>query len=334
MKVAFVEPHLKIFGGIRRIIELSNRLTDLGVDVTIYHPEGTPCEWLECRARICRSEQLLEEPQEVVIYNDPSPLDFNLVRDVAAQLKVFFVLELYETRLLTGLQPELLLPRHDRTRLVRKSLRAGYEIWTNASWLTEFLERKMGLKSTLLLGGVNHEMFHPGHRSAEEGVIRVLCSGDARPRKGTAVIERAFQIVQQRQPELKLRLSTYHGKGIPQSGMAEVYGAAEIFVEASDQAGWNNPVAEAMACGTATVCTDIGGVRDFAIHDRTALLAPVGDAEGIAAEIERLALDVTLRERLSAAAIAKMQRFQWDDSALRMKQTIEESLDRRGSLRA
>jgi glycosyltransferase involved in cell wall biosynthesis len=333
MKVAFVEPHLKIFGGIRRIIELSNRLTDLGVDVTIYHPEGSPCDWLECRAKVRRSEQLLEERQEVVIYNDPNRQDVGLVRDVAAALKVFFVLELYETRLLTGIQPELLLPRHDRTRLVRKSLRAGYEIWTNASWLTEFLERRMGLASTLLLGGVNHEMFHAGHRTLEPGVIRVLCSGDARPRKGTAVIERAFEIVRDRHPELTLRLSTYHSKGIPQSGMAEVYGASDIFVEASDQAGWNNPVAEAMACGTATVCTDIGGVRDFAQDNETALLAPVGDVAAIAAQIERLALDAELRERLSTAAISKMKKFQWDDSARRMKETIEQTLSAAGAPR-
>jgi hypothetical protein len=29
-KIAFIEPHLKVFGGIRRIVEMANRLSDRG----------------------------------------------------------------------------------------------------------------------------------------------------------------------------------------------------------------------------------------------------------------------------------------------------------------
>jgi hypothetical protein len=60
MRVAFVEPHLKLFGGIRRILELSNRLTDRGVEVTVFHPAGTPCEWMECRAPVRPAKCLLD----------------------------------------------------------------------------------------------------------------------------------------------------------------------------------------------------------------------------------------------------------------------------------
>lgn len=69
-------------------------------------------------------------------------------------------------------------------------------------------------------------------------------------------------------------MDTYCGKGISQEKMAEKYSSADIFVEASWQAGWNNPVAEAMACKVPVVCTDIGGVKDFAFHEKTALLVP------------------------------------------------------------
>ncbi len=97
MKVAFVEPHLKLFGGIRRILELSNRLTARGIEVTVFHPEGTPCEWMECRAQVQPSERLLDTSLDVVIYNDPNPDDFRWVQRAQARLKVFYVLELYET---------------------------------------------------------------------------------------------------------------------------------------------------------------------------------------------------------------------------------------------
>jgi len=40
MKMSFVEPHLELYAGIRRIIELANRLTERGHDVTIFHSDG------------------------------------------------------------------------------------------------------------------------------------------------------------------------------------------------------------------------------------------------------------------------------------------------------
>jgi len=37
MKISFVEPHLKIYGEIRRVIELSNRLTIKEYGFTIFY---------------------------------------------------------------------------------------------------------------------------------------------------------------------------------------------------------------------------------------------------------------------------------------------------------
>ncbi|NIL99633.1 MAG: glycosyltransferase [Acidobacteria bacterium] len=325
MKVAFVEPHLGLFGGIRRILELANRLTDRGVETTVFHPEGTPCEWMECRARVRPSARLLEESQDVVIYNDPNPEDFGLVRRAPARLRVFYVLELYETSLLPGFHPMIYRPRHQRTLYMKRSLKAGYLLLTNATWLTTFLSDRLGLESTLLLGGVNREMFHPVKREPNDG-FRVLCSGDPRPRKGTDDIRAAVELARRSCPEI--RLDTYHGRGVPQHEMARVYGAADLFVEASHQAGWNNPAAEAMACGVPLVCTDIGGVRDFAVHERTALLAPPGDVPAIAAAIVRMVQDDALRGRLVAAGLESIDRFDWDRSADRLIEILERSLAR------
>lgn len=49
MKISFIEPHLKIYGGIRRIIEFANRLAERGHDVTIFHSDGTPCNWINLK---------------------------------------------------------------------------------------------------------------------------------------------------------------------------------------------------------------------------------------------------------------------------------------------
>ena len=323
MKLAFVEPHLGLFGGIRRILELSNRLTDRGVDVSVFHPAGTPCDWMDCRARVKPSQRLLSEPQDVVIYNDPNPQDFNLVRDAETLLRVFYVLELYETKLLPGFHPMIYRPRHQRTLYMKRSLKAGFLLLTNATWLSTFLRERMGLDSTLLFGGVNRDMFHPRERPAND-TFRVLCSGDPRPRKGTRVIREAVDLACREYPGITL--DTYHGRGVPQHEMFEVYTAADLFIEASTQAGWNNPAAEALACGVPLICSDIGGVRDFAVHDRTALLVPPGDAPAMAAAILSMARDAALRERLACAGLEQITRFDWDRSADRLIEILDHSL--------
>ena len=89
MKISFVEPHLKIYGGIRRIIEISNHLTARGHDVTIFHSDGKPREWMECVAKIKSHNELLLENHDVIIYNDPNTTDYELVKKANAKLKVF-----------------------------------------------------------------------------------------------------------------------------------------------------------------------------------------------------------------------------------------------------
>lgn len=327
MRIAFVEPHLGLFGGIRRIVELSNRLTRRGNEVTIYHPAGTPCEWMECRASVRRSAECLGHDHDVVIYNDPNPQDFDLVRRARARLKVFFVLELYETSLLVGFHPSIYRPRHQRTRYMRKSLRASHVKLTNASWLTEWLRERMKLESHLVIGGVNREMFHPVDSPRSDSSWRVLCSGDPRERKGTDTIEQAVEIARREEPTITLE--RYHGRGVAQSEMARTYSAADLFVEASWQAGWNNPVVEAMACGVPVVCSDIGGVRDFAFHERTALLVPPRDPEETARAILRMKRDDALRLGLRERALEQVGRFDWDQSAERMETVLAQELEGR-----
>ena len=132
--------------------------------------------------------------------------------------------------------------------------------------------------------------------------------------------------------EPKLILDTYHGKGIPQEKMAEKYCSADIFVEGSWQVGWNNPVAEAMACKVPVVCTDIGGVKDFAFHEKTALLVLPEDSQAMASAILRLIKDEKLRETLRENAYQHIKTFNWDKSAKRLEEILNSELTRKKDL--
>jgi len=325
MKISFVEPHLKIFGGIRRIIEFSNRLTKGGHDVTIFHSDGRPCEWMECIATVKCCDEVLQESHDVIIYNDPNPVDYQLVKKADAKLKVFYVLELYKKELLKGLNLEIYLPRNKRMLILKKCLRSPYLKLSNATWEKEWLQENMGIDSELVRGGINLQMFHPVSVDKKPGEIRILCSGDPRKRKGTKTILEAFDIARKDEP--RLILDTYHGKGIAQEEMAKKYCSADIFVEASWHAGWNNPVVEAMACKVPVVCTDISGVKDFALNKKTALLVPPENPEVMASAILRLVRDKKLSETLRQNAYNHIRQFSWDKSVERLGEILVSELE-------
>jgi glycosyltransferase involved in cell wall biosynthesis len=318
MRIAFIEPHLELYGGIRRVLEFANRFVERGEDVTVYHPSGEPCAWMECRARVEPGARLSSIEHDVVIFNNPP--DYPLARRARADLKVFYILALYDRERLKRFDPRIFWPRKGRMMALKRCLQLPFLHVSNATWMQRWLRENLGLETELQLGGINRDLFRPVPVKRDPSVFRVLCSGDPREHKGTATIVAAVERVRERIPNVVL--DTYHGLGIPQSEMAQAYCAADLFVDAQWYAGWNNPVVEAMACGVPVVCSDIGGVEDFAFHDETALLAPARDSGALASAIERMATSRELRESLARRALQHVARFDWDDAASRFLELL------------
>ncbi len=324
MKISFIEPHLKTYGGIRRIIELSNRLTKRGHNVTIFHSDGSPCKWMKCIAKIKSYDKVLKEKHDVVIFNDPNPIDHELAKKAKAKLKVFYVLALYKRTLLKGFNPKIYLPWNKNMLYLKKSLQSPYLKLVNSTWMHYWLKKNMGIDSKILIGGVNRKMFHPVKVKKGAGKIRILYSGDPRERKGAETVLKAIEIVKKKEP--RIILDTYHNKGIPQEKMAEKYCSADIFVDGQWYAGWNNPVAEAMACKIPVVCTDIGGVGDFAFDKKTALLVPIEDPKAMASTILKLIRSRRLRKKLRENAYRHIKQFNWDKSAKKLEEILTSEL--------
>jgi glycosyltransferase involved in cell wall biosynthesis len=324
VKISFLEPHLGVFGGIRRVIELSNHLTMRGHQVTIYHSDGSPCKWMKCVASTRSRQEVLDTEHDVLIFNDPNPIDFALAKKARASLKVYYVLELYDTSLLVGIHPKICMPSTQRTLFVRAFLRSPYLKLVNATWLAEWLASNMNIYARPVVGAVNTDMFHPVPVEKRDDVIQILCSGDPRRRKGTETVLQAFEIARAQEP--RLRLDTYFNQGIPQEEMAGKYCSADIFVDAQLQGGWNNPVAEAMACGVPVVCTDIGAVQDFACHGHTALVVPCKEPSSMASAILRLVREQGLAEGIAERAYQHIAQFTWNRSAADLEMILQGEL--------
>ncbi|OPL18163.1 MAG: hypothetical protein AVO35_06570 [Candidatus Aegiribacteria sp. MLS_C] len=95
----------------------------------------------------------------------------------------------------------------------------------------------------------------------------------------------------------------------------------------SEKEGWGLTVIEANACGTPVIASDSEGLRDSVRNGETGILVPHGDLEALAEAMGRIASDSELRSDLGAKGKEWAGNFDWDSTARRMLQVMEETAE-------
>ncbi|CAL9585812.1 glycosyltransferase family 4 protein [Streptomyces sp. enrichment culture] len=106
-------------------------------------------------------------------------------------------------------------------------------------------------------------------------------------------------------------------KGISDAELVDLIRSAEVACVPSLYEGFSLPAAEAMATGTPLVATTGGAIPEVAGRDgETCLAVPPGDADALAAALNRLLGDPELRTRLGAAGRDRvLAKFTWARAA-------------------
>jgi glycosyltransferase involved in cell wall biosynthesis len=177
--------------------------------------------------------------------------------------------------------------------------------------------------------GVDTRLFHPRPAPREAGRIVAVASADS-PLKGISTLLRAvakitterevvLTVVSKPAPggpterlvaELALGDKVRFISGIGDAELADLVASAEIAVVPSLYEGFSLPAVEHMASGTPLVASRTGALPE--VTGDAALLVTPGDPEELAAALRRLLDSERERERLSAAALARVQeRFAW-----------------------
>lgn len=325
MKIAALLPHVEIFGGVRRYLELGNEFVRRGHQFLLYTPEGQPPHWLEFKGEIRPLATAFQENHDIVLCSE-----YSLLNDfIACPAKVKFFY--------------FVLARHP---LEKKVVRLPFRFLANSSGLARYFSRRYGLHCEVAAGGINPALFHPQKREGSQEEFRVLCYGRIyRRRKGIHLVVKAVEKLWKKYPETKLLLFDSPVKGesrdpreilktpvpyeffwnLPQNKMAWLYSQADVFVSAEWRAGWSNPTAEAMACGIAVVCTP-AGTQDFALPGKTALVVRWPLPFLLARQIEKLKKDKTLRSHLAEAGRHQILKFTWEALAARLEDIFNQSL--------
>lgn len=319
MQISFITPHLEIRGANRRIIELSNHLMKKGHKVTIFHSDGTPCKWMRCNADIKSLDEVINQSHQVLILTNRK--NYLIFKKARAKLKIFYILLLFqrEKKYIKGFHPTIFLSYFEHARLFRAVLNNKKVLKVSNSTGLQIELEEEGIKSELLIGGVNQEIFHSIKKTRNFN-WEILCVGDPLDWKGTKYIKEAIKIVKKDEPRIKL--NTYYNKGVPQNKMSEVYNSADIFIDAQLGGGWNNPVSEAMSCKIPVICSDNSGIKDLAFNNRTAIVVPLKNSEKIAEAILRLGKDVRLREKIVENAYKNIIQYTWEKSTKNLEKII------------
>jgi glycosyltransferase involved in cell wall biosynthesis len=313
MRVILLIEHLGLHGGVRRCIELGNALVAAGHEVYIGTEKGEPCTWWPTLPWVYAWDKLPVSSCALALMFGMTSLMRATVERLGARHKAIYLVGVDEQRL-----EEIAVEKSNWLELVTGG---EYHVLCCATWLWDWVRERLNPKAQLLLGGLNRTIFHPVKGARRPGELVLLNSGDNRGREGVACVRKAAEIIKDKYPAAKL--TTYCKKGYPQSEMARVYASAALFLDGQWYAGWANAVIESMACGTPVVCTNIGGVKNFAIDGVSALLVPREDPQAMANAALRLLDDPGLYQLLVKGGLKYSAGFSYAETVRTLEGYIE-----------
>ena len=166
-----------------------------------------------------------------------------------------------------------------------------------------------------------------------DGTANLLFVGRFEERKGLIHLLKAFRVLKEQGEDCRLlvvgagpqereirryiatrRLRDVHLLGrVSDHDKARYFATADIYVSpATGQESFGIVLLEAMAAGTAIVCSDIHGYKGVVRRGEQALLVPPRDRDALVAAISGLVDDPMERARMGASGRERARQFSWE----------------------
>ncbi len=100
----------------------------------------------------------------------------------------------------------------------------------------------------------------------------------------------------------------------------------KFVVNTSAKEGWGLTVIEANACGVPVIASDVPGLRDSVLDERTGLLYEYANVEQLAQKMLLLLRDDVLCSRLASEAMRWAKSFDWERSADAMLEMLQHAI--------
>lgn len=206
----------------------------------------------------------------------------------------------------------------------KAALHASYRLpiihVTIADYLTDIVEKESGIRPIQIYNGINQDIYKviTPINKRNPHTISMICSVEER--KGTLYGLKALRICKQEIPDLQVELfgvsskpkqleswMNYHKAP---KDLTALYNSTAIYFTPSNGEGWALPPAEAMNCGCALVCTNIGGHAAYA-NPQTALLVAPRNPQDMAEKLLTLLQHNEQRIELAEKGNHFIKQFNW-----------------------
>jgi len=348
MKINIILPSfpLRASGGHKIMYEYANRLSRLGHEIVIYHSLYVP--FVKYNMPL-----FLRKIRINTFHNNSKPNWFLFETKVRlktiSKIRNFSIEDgdiLMSTWFSTNFETMKLPDRKGK----KVNLIQGFENWNGhidkvfesyklpiehiviSDYLADMVEKQNGKRPRIIYNAIDSTKFHITEKIENRNPYSISMLYSKLPIKGSDYGIEAFRICKEKYPDLKVTLFSISQRpsNLPNwikffqspPNLIEIYNNSAIFFSPSIGEGWALPPAEAMNCGCALVCTDIGGHATYAINNKTALLVKPQDSVDMAQKLCSLLENTDLRIKFAKQGYEYIKEFTWENSINKMESIL------------
>ena len=350
MKILFILPGIGKHtpgGGSKLVLEYANRIAGRGHDVNILFPKYLNSAISRPRETFIRLKLILSKTQRpewfnlnegvklirVPTLNEKFIPDADVVIATAWETAIFvndyssakgnkFYLFMHYERLPNTLHKD---------NIDYFTFKLPLQKIVISSCLQQTLKAQYNEDSFLINTAVSLEQFYREIGDISNKEKRICMFFNNAVWKGSEYGFKAFELVNSHYKDLKLIVIGNQSPQNPRKDiiseyffrpsddmLRKIFNSCSIFLSPNLREGFGLPAAEAMACGCALVTADNCGCRDYAIHNRTALVSNPGDAKALSAHIKILLDNPPFRNTLSQNGYNHIRQFSLDVSTAQL----------------
>jgi len=322
MRLAVILPHTKLYGGVKRFLELGNIFIDKGHQFYVFTPNGDFPDWFPFKGEVLTFESIAQIELDAIFFTEPRYIP--QILQSKAKRKIFYFVR-----------------GNENLNKIKKH--SEIEFFANSTNMYKLAKKKFRLEAFKAFGGINTKLYQPKPfepRNPDEPFVIMAYGRLSEGRKGTKYVVKACERIYKRNKNIKLVLFdtpvdekmkkaieqfhtnvpyefiTHH----PVDKNPELFRRADVFVAPERKAGWANTSVEAMASGIPVIATT-SGTNDFLEHEKTGLIIR-RNRFSIAKAIKRLMGSEDLRLRLAKAGRQKIEEFDWEVLASRIEKHL------------
>jgi len=330
LRVTYILPKLVIAGGVLSVIQLVNRLILQGIEariVTLFEDPILQNYW-----QILTRPILFKKPAELIKHCPTSDIIVathwttahwvNKIKKSGKATHSVYFLQDYES---------WFYPENNQRQ--RQKVLDTYALIPNkivkSAWLQDLLQQD-GYDTTKIWLGMNLDVFYPRQVKKETVPVILAMARPGTSRRGFEPTMQSLTLVKQKLPHVKIILFgdnhlvnydipfDYQDEGVifDQEKLAQLYSLADVFIDGSNYQGFGRLALESMACGTACVVTNVGGVTEYAKDKENCLMVSPKQSNDFAAAILNILHDQELNMHLIQGGLKTVKAYDIEREAV------------------